>query len=104
MPAFLPVYERQTDAAVLVHLHGASASTKTNGTTCTRQDHHREFQALALVDRHDTDHVFIFSDGLGFAHGQVVLLHGVDIRKESVKSRVVALFKSRRFFHQHPQV
>ena len=104
MPALFPVYQRQTDAAILVHLHRAAASPKTYRSASTRQDHYRKFQSLALMHCHDPDYIFVLADGLGFAHGQVILLHGVDIGKEAVQTCIVALFERGRFFHQHPQV
>ena len=64
----------------------------------------RKLEALALVNRHDPDHIRVLIQRIGLAVVHTRLCHLSDVAEEPEQSRVGGLFKIRRLNHQHPEV
>ena len=90
-PAFLVVYNRETDAEIFVNGDVSSALRVVEAAAEACQKHHRKFKSFGFMNRHDADCVIAFCCDFYLPHGDFALLYSVDVLHEAVKRAALRL-------------
>ena len=101
---FFTVKPFQTDTKFRVKDHVAVEILLIKLFSHTADKHYRKFQALALVDAHETNGIFLLTDNLRFTIIHIVFHQPVNVSDKMKQSVITGLFICHCFFHQHIQI